>query len=182
MQRADVGMGIFEGLKGLLERRRSEDGARRVDRVAPWMLIGPALSPAQYEDLRHRGVTHIVDLREEGSDDGDTLEALGFRWRRLPVRDRLAPTHEQLAALIEWLDADADPSTDQAVYLHCHAGLGRTPSVAMALLMQHQLTLGEAQRTVLAARPESSPTSAQLEWLREVEARLRDRMPPAARG
>ncbi|MQC18504.1 MAG: hypothetical protein DWG80_05455 [Chloroflexi bacterium] len=79
------------------------------------------------------------------------------------------PTHEQLRSLIEWLDADADPNTDQAVYIHCHAGVGRTPSMAMALLMQHELSLAEAHRIVLAARLESSPTAAQLEWLREVE-------------
>ena len=158
-------------LRGTPEELRG--GPRRVDRVAPWLFIGPELLVSQYADLRQRGVTHIVDLRDEGSDDPNALEALGFQWRRFPVPDRKAPTHAQLEALIAWLDADADPNVDQAVYIHCHAGLGRTPSVAIALLMQHDLTLGEAQRMVLAARPESAPTQAQLVWLQEVEARLR---------
>lgn len=150
----------------------SSSAARRVDRVAPWLFIGPELLPDQYMDLRRRGVTHVVDLRLEGSDDGDVMEALGLRWRRVPVPDRHPPTDEQLAQLIEWLDADADPNADQAVYLHCHAGLGRTPSMAMALLMQHDLRLSEAHRMVLSARPESAPTSRQLEWLHAVEAAL----------
>ncbi len=151
---------------------------RRVDRVAPWLFIGPALLIDQYAELRRRGVTHIVDLREEGSDDREALEVLGFRWRRIPIGDRQAPTDAQLAELIAWLDADADPNVDQALYVHCHAGLGRTPTIAMALLMQHDLRLGEAQRMVLAARPETSPTTRQLEWLSLLDATLRG-APPA---
>jgi protein-tyrosine phosphatase len=164
---------LFDALQGMFRRRAVEpdEGPRRVDRVAPWLFIGPHLLTPQYADLRRRGVTHIVDLREEGADDADALEALGFRWRRIPIPDRRAPTHEQLDLLVEWLDADADPNADQALYLHCHAGLGRTPAVAIALLMQHDLTLAEAHRLVLAARPEAAPTSAQLEWLQQVEAR-----------
>ena len=98
---------------------------------------------------------------------------LGITWRRVPVSDRRAPTHDQLAEIIEWLDADANPNTDQALYVHCQAGLGRTPTVAIALLMQHDLSLAEAHRMVLSARPEAAPTSPQLTWLEEVEARLK---------
>ncbi|MGE3960949.1 MAG: dual specificity protein phosphatase family protein [Dehalococcoidia bacterium] len=169
-------MSGFRRLLGRLGRPDdAPDGgelARRVDRVAPWLFIGPNLLIDQYADLRRRGVTHIVDLREEGSDDADALAELGFRWRRIPVPDRHAPTDAQLAELIAWLDRDADPNTDQALYIHCHAGLGRTPTVAMALLMQHDLKLGEAHRMVFAARPESAPTTRQLEWLQSVEASL----------
>lgn len=169
-------MAILDGLGRIFGRGpsvwddRSRRLDRRVDRVAPWLFIGPQLLVDQYAELQRRGVTHIVDLREEASDDELALAALGFRWRRIPIPDRRAPTFDQLRSLIEWLDADADPNEDQAVYLHCQAGLGRTPAMAIALLMQHDLTLAEAHRIVLAARPEASPTTPQLEWLREVEA------------
>lgn len=147
--------------------------ARRADQVAPWLFIGPALLAEQYEDLRQRGVTHVLDLREEASDDPSALAALGLEWRRIPIPDRKAPTHQQLASIIEWLNGAADPVAEQAVYVHCQGGLGRTPTIAIALLMQHDLTLAEAQRMVVSARPESAPTQLQLEWLQEVEARLR---------
>jgi len=168
-------LGRFRGGAGSSEAAES---VRRVDRVAPWLFVGPALLIDQYAELRRRGVTHIVDLRDEGSDDPDSLAALGFRWRRIPIADRQAPTDAQLEELIAWLDSDADPNVDQAVYVHCHAGLGRTPTIAMALLMQHHLRLGEAQRMVLAARPEASPTTRQLEWLEVLDATLRGGRPP----
>jgi len=167
------GLGRFLGrFRGRSESPETRELARRVDRVAPWLFIGPQLLIDQYADLRRRGVTHIVDLREEASDDADALEEIGFRWRRIPIADRHAPTDDQLADIIAWLDADADPNVDQAVYVHCHAGLGRTPTIAIALLMQHDLKLAEAHRMVFAARPESAPTTRQLEWLRTVEASL----------
>lgn len=166
-------LGRFRGGSEVPEPR---DLARRVDRVAPWLFIGPHLLIDQYLDLRRRGVTHIVDLRDEGSDDAQTIEQLGFRWRRVLISDGHAPTDRQLADLITWLDADADPNVDQAVYIHGHGGLGRTPTIAIALLMQHDLKLAEAQRMVFAVRPESAPTASQLEWLRTVEDSVRRRV------
>lgn len=164
---------MLQRLKSLLGRSSSlRQSVSRVDQVAPWLFIGPALTTAEYAVLRRDGITHILDLREEGSDDEDALAELGLRWLRFPIPDRAAPSHEQLAALIEWLEADADPEADQALYIHCHAGYGRTPSMAMALLMQRDLSLAEAHRIVRAARPEVAPTSAQLAWLEEVATRL----------
>lgn len=98
---------------------------------------------------------------------------MGLRWRRLPIADREAPTDAQPAELIQWLDREAGHAPDPAVYLHCHAGLGRTPTVAIALLMQHDLSLQEAHRRVVAARPEAMPTSRQLAWLQALEAQRR---------
>ncbi len=153
-------------------RRAAISPTVRIDQVAPWLLIGPEPTPAAYADLVARGVTHVLDLREEATDDPTSFEPLGIRWRRVAVPDRHAPTDEQLAEIAAWLDAELDREAGQTVYLHCHAGLGRTPTVAIALLMHQQLSLQEAHRLVLAARPESSPTSRQLAWLEALEARL----------
>jgi len=146
--------------------------ATRIDRVAPWLYIGPVLTPDRMAALPEQGVTHVLDLREEASDDPALMAHLGLRWQRIPVPDRDAPSDEQLDEIIDWLDREADPSTEQAVYVHCHAGMGRTPTIAIALLMQQQLTLAEARRLVFAARPEVSPTQPQMDWLEALDARL----------
>ncbi|PKN82864.1 MAG: hypothetical protein CVU47_01375 [Chloroflexi bacterium HGW-Chloroflexi-9] len=166
-------MSLFEQLRSVLGGSRQVTPPSRVDQVAPWLFIGPELSATQYADLRARGITHVVDLRLEGSDDPATLDLMGLRWRRVPIADREAPTDVQLAELIQWLDREADHAPDPALYLHCQAGLGRTPTVAVALLMQHDLSLQEAHRLVVAARPEAQPTSRQLAWLQALEAQRR---------
>jgi len=148
----------------------------KIDRVAPWLYIGPALPADALADLSARGVTHVLDLRAEDSDDPVAMERLGLRWRRIPILDREPPEDAQLESIIDWLDSEADPSGEQAVYIHCHAGAGRTPTVAIALLMHQHLTLAESRRLVFAARPGVAPTEAQMAWLEALEARLR---PPA---
>ncbi|MQC25755.1 MAG: hypothetical protein DWG77_04575 [Chloroflexi bacterium] len=162
-------MAVLQRIRALLSASPGGKGRVRIDQVAPWLYIGPALTVAHYRDLQARGVTHIVDLRAEASDPSTELEALGLRWCRLPVLDRAAPSDGQLQALIEWLDREADPSGEQALYIHCEAGLGRTPTIATALLMQHGLSLAEAHRLVSTARPESQPTAHQLVWLEALE-------------
>ena len=56
------------------EQRVEDEAARRaamaaaserIDRVQPWLQLGGALPPEDYERLRAAGVTHVVDLRED---------------------------------------------------------------------------------------------------------------------
>jgi len=139
-----------------------------IDRVAPWLLIGPALRDRDYPRLKEHGVTHVVDLREEGADDESLMRSLGFHWRRLPIPDRAAPTLEQIDELVRWLDAS--PADQETLYLHCEGGMGRTPTVAIALLLRQGFALPEALRLVQSARAESSPTRRQLAWLQRIAA------------
>jgi predicted protein tyrosine phosphatase len=152
-------------LRALHEARRPMPGYYRVDRVAPWLLIGPALLPEDYNRIAERGVTHVLDLRAERFDDIGAIRALGIHWRNVAVHDRLAPTVDQLHELLDWIDDEVRP--DGVLYMHCEGGLGRTPTVAIALLLQQGYTLPEAHRMVLAARPEISPTGAQRNWITE---------------
>lgn len=151
-----------------LSRIRSQ--TRRADyaRVAPWLLVGPVLDSSGYAALAEEGVTHVLDLRDEASDDPSAMRRLNLEWRRVPIRDRTAPTREQLADINAWLDA-SEP--EQAVlYVHCEGGLGRAPTIAIALLMQRGFTRAEAHRFVLTARSMSAPTPEQDAWLSEIDA------------
>lgn len=142
----------------------------RVDRVAPWLLIGPSLAPQHCGQLRDAGVTHIVDLRAESSDDQEALEALGFEWLRIPTPNEGVPTDLQFRQLLRWIGQHSDEERLPVLYLHCEGGLGRTPTVAVALLMQQAFTLAEASRLVRAARPEGAPSAAQQAWLESIAA------------
>lgn len=173
MADADVagvgGGGAVPAQAGLLQRLRSrlrgQPAFYRVDRVAPWLLIGPALRDEDYPSLRQFGVTHVVDLRAEHSDDPAFMKSLGYRWRRVTIRDREAPTAEQVDELVRWLDTH--PAKDEALYLHCEGGLGRAPTVAMALLIRQRFSVSEAWGMVTTARAEASPTAVQRAWLED---------------
>lgn len=159
-------------LRRLLGGRAVRGTALPVARVAPWLVVGPALAIADYVALREEGITHVLDLRREASDDPDAMERLGLRWRRVPIEDRAAPIGAQWEEIQEWCAAigRAGPefSASGALYVHCQGGLGRAPAVAIALLMSRGFSLSEAYRLVLAARRGALPTPSQEAWLQEI--------------
>lgn len=138
-------------------------------RVAPWLLVGPALNAEGYAHLAEAGVTHVVDLRSEASDDPKVMESLNLAWRRVPIDDRLAPTAAQLDEISDWLGETAEEHDPPVLYAHCEGGLGRSPTVAIALLMRRGFTRAEAHRFVVTARSVAAPTPDQDAWLGELE-------------
>lgn len=151
--------------------RRSSTRSDEYARVAPWLFIGPALGDRAYATLAEVGVTHVLDLRSEASDDPELMKSLGLSWRRVPIDDRVAPSAEQLAEVVAWLEPTGSESP--VVYVHCEGGLGRAPTIAIALLMGRGFTRAEAHQFVVTARSVAAPTSAQDAWLTEIESPAR---------
>lgn len=143
-------------------------------RVAPWLLIGPALDDVGYTELARRGITHILDLRSEASDDPELMRTLKLAWRRVPIDDQLAPTDEQLQEIIGWLEASGG-DRPPVLYAHCQGGLGRSPTVAIALLMSRGFTRAEAHRFVVTARSVAAPTPEQDAWLTTIGVNVAER-------
>ncbi len=161
----------------LLRLARSVRGESRpsyyhIDRIAPWLLVGPALRPEDYDQLADRGVTHVLDLRAESAGGRAMLAELGIEYRRVPVPNEHPPSDQQLDEVLTWLQEEVLGGTG-TLYVHCQGGIGRAPSCSMALLVSHGYSLGEAHRLVRAARPEASPSEAQMAWLEHIERRTR---------
>lgn len=160
-------MGWLRRLVGA-EPRPSLDYAR----VAPGLLIGPALTEEGYAQLADAGVTHVLDLRSEASDDPELMRELNLAWRHIPIRDRTAPTSEQLVEILDWLKEEGG-DREPVLYAHCQGGMGRAPTIAIALLMHRGFTHAEAHRFVVTARSVAAPTPEQDAWLAGIEVRPR---------
>lgn len=158
---------VWASLRAVFGRRPPRAG-----QVAAWLLVGPALDGAGYLRLRHQGITHVVDLRDECCDDPDEMDALGLRWRRLPIVEGEAPTPRQLNDLMRWLEAEADEVPGAALYLHGAGGRARTATVAIALLMHQEMGLDQAQREVAQACPQAALSPAQRAFLDGLATRL----------
>ena len=131
------------------------------------LLVGPSpnVIAGLFEQLAALGVTAILSLQEE-------LEAAPplpeqrqpFVWRRIPVADGHAGgamSLRQLALAVAQIQVWREQR--EVVYVHCHAGMGRSPTVAAAYLAATRgLPLGEAIARVRAARTCTSPTAQQL--------------------
>ena len=72
-----------------------------------------------------------------------------------PVPDFHVPTPEALHALLD--DIDARLEAGETVLLHCGAGIGRTGTVAAAVLLRHGVALDDALDVVRTSRPMAGP-------------------------
>lgn len=142
--------------------------------VSPGLLIGSAPGPRQRRALVRAGVTVVVDLRAEtGEKAGDwPPEVEVVHW---PIIDRMAPALPQLRALSDWVGLRI--SHGHKVFVHCHAGVGRSATVVCGVLVGMGWSLGDAFRALRACRPVAAPTDVQLDVLTELERQL-----TAARG
>lgn len=100
------------------------------------------------------------------------LEAakLGERWLEFPIRDRSVP--KDIPALLSLLDRLIEclhrPTTVLAI--HCAAGIGRTGTVATALLVRLGLPAEDAIETIEAAGSEPE-TASQLAFVQTIKLR-----------
>ncbi len=128
-----------------------------------WVDAAVAVGRAPFDDDREwlaaQGVTGLLslqsdqDLRERGIDWerwAASLAALGIDARRVPVTDfdrgdLLRHLDQGVAALAALVDAG------RRVYVHCNAGINRSPSVVIGWRVAHLgETLGDATDHVLS--------------------------------
>jgi len=113
------------------------------------------------------GITHIIDVRDEWSD-----ELLVQRWEPAirylhhPIADdgRKIPK-AWFDTLVEWAhDALTDPNA--RLLVHCHMGVNRAPSAALAILLEAGMGLRPALEAIRTARPVAAIDYAGsvLEW------------------
>ena len=137
-----------------------------LDWVTDTVAVGPyPQGPDDAARLAEAGVTAVLnvqtddDLRRRGLHPGAQaamLEREGLVSARVPIVDFDA---EDLTARLPEATArlEALLSAGHRVYVHCTAGMGRSPAVVVAHLVGRGAGLGEAARLVGARRPESAP-------------------------
>lgn len=72
-----------------------------------------------------------------------------------PIHDLHAPAHPQAVALVEELASRLRAGT--TLLVHCGAGIGRTGTVAIGVLLALGVELATAERVVAEARPGAGP-------------------------
>lgn len=157
-------------------RQAIRDAARRIDRVTERLYVGGAIPAGEYQRFVDAGITHLVDVREDSEIDADLalLEQLEIARLQIPVINHTAPTDEQLSKVAAWVGPkDGGP----VVYVHCGAGIGRAATIAVGILLHESVPLADAIEKVRKVRPEIHINDDQLDWLRTVEASLRQKKP-----
>lgn len=125
-------------------------------RVTEATLVGPFPGPDQVAALHARGVTHILNLASAAHDleaerDGfaevlsrpveDFEQFMGW-W----MRDTLDHMHRMLTS-----------APDAKLFVHCHAGQQRAPTILWLYLSACGLEPGRAAEWIRTAKPDAQP-------------------------
>jgi len=123
--------------------------------------------------LRDAGVDVLVSLQtvdeqaEAGlSGEADAAARAGLEFRHLPIPDMGVPDQAAVAPAVAAIAADV--SAGRHVVIHCWAGIGRSSTIAAAVLIELGATPPDACATISAARGMRVPeTQTQRDWLDE---------------
>src|SRR5262249_43676676 len=138
------------------------------------LAVGGCFPMEAAEQLAKReGFGAIVDLRVETRDDEETLQVHGLEFLHLPTQDCCAIAPRMIDDGVEWVRARLDRGT--RVLVHCEHGIGRSPLLALCVLVGRGAAPLEAMNRLKVARPVVSPGPEQLEAFRTWAGRYRQR-------
>jgi atypical dual specificity phosphatase len=140
-------------------------GLRTFYWLAPGEVAGSSLprSPEDLERWRQEGVRAVISLTRRQPDIS------GFDALHLPVQDFTAPSLDQLAEAMRFIEEHLARS--EPIVVHCRGGKGRTGTVLAAWLISRGASVDAAIQRVREAEPGSIETDGQLEALQRFSER-----------
>jgi protein-tyrosine phosphatase len=119
-------------------------------------------------------LTEMYELDDRYPDYTEWLRAnLGTHAVHYPIPDMHAPTLDDLRGLVD--DIEARLAAGEVIIVHCAGGIGRSGTVAVAVLLRAGVAIDDALITVRSNRPMAGPeVGAQQDVLREFAQRQRD--------
>gem|GEM_PF-1138982 len=132
-----------------------------------WIDNGVALGTdnVSVKTLERNRISAVVSVGAKLKNNGLKLEKI-----YLEVKDGEPPSEEQVLNAVEWMQQKV--SRGGRVFIHCHAGMGRSVTLAVCYLMHKGYRLDEALSLVRKRHPQSSPTNRQLAFLRKFSQRF----------
>jgi len=137
--------------------------AHRFDWVVDGIAVGTDSVSA--ETLRANNIQCVVSVGASLAVD-HSAETLF-----LSVQDKEPPSEEDALMAVKWVAQKR--SQGKNVFIHCHAGMGRSATVTACYLVACGLTLSEALKILRERHPQTSPTTKQLEFLKAFESKHR---------
>jgi hypothetical protein len=135
----------------------------RYSEISPQLYLGGQYSWRGFQILKKRGITAIVSMRSRARAD---LPDMGpVRFLHLPTPDLSPPSLKDLEKGSRFIDDEI--KRGGKVYVHCHYGEGRGPSMIAAYLITTGLTVEAALAQIRAVRGFIGLTPRQVERLDE---------------
>jgi atypical dual specificity phosphatase len=129
----------------------------KIDWIEPGMLAagGIPLGASDLQSLREQGIEAIITLTEHAltTQSGITprlLDEMGLTCLHAPIVDQYPPDSATMQRIIEFIHRMR--TSGKPVFVHCHAGVGRTGTVLHAYYLATGLSLEAAKAQVKARK------------------------------
>ncbi len=144
----------------------------RLSEARPQLYLGGQHSARGYPKMQRRGISAIINMREERFSDVDAGIA-GQRHLHLPTIDNSPPTIADLSRGAAFVSDEI--ARGGKVYIHCGVGVGRAPTMAAAYLISIGQAPQDALLEIKRTRPFVHLTAAQRAVLDEFAASWQER-------
>lgn len=139
--------------------------------ITPHLYVGGQYRPRRLDQLAKWGITGIVNMRTTPTQAD--FANYNIDYLHLPVRDKMAPTIKQLEKGVHFIEKQI--SQGGKIYVHCHWGRGRGPTMAAAHLTYTGVSLDNALETIFRKRPFIRPSRPQREVLEQFEEEIKNK-------
>lgn len=126
-------------------------------RITEHLHVGGQYTAAGWRRLEQRGVTAVVNLRDEFDDAEAGIAPPNYLF--LPTIDDTPPTVAQLCQGVRFMHREI--AKGGQIYVHCMLGVGRSVTMIAAYLVAMGMTPAEAWKTIRRRRPFIQPTVSQ---------------------
>ncbi len=138
---------------------------KELDWITPSLAIGSDVRDIGY--LKAHNINAVVGLQAEHNDDEKKLKDLGLNYLYIPIKDGHPPEQAQIRKMVDWVNGQV--AGGHRIYMHCAAGVGRAPTMAMAYLVSIGFTSEEAYTQIKRKHRDTDPSPKQLAAVREYE-------------
>lgn len=140
--------------------------------ILPFLYLGSQEDVLSTKTMQEHNITDVINVSMSGQKAPFLDEKNDDHFLRIPINDclnaQLSPFFEQAFKFIEKVRQNGG-----RVFIHCLAGISRSPALAVAYVMRHlTLTADDAYRYIKARRPQISPNFNFLGQLYEYERSL----------
>jgi len=146
------------------------------DRIDDHVIVGALPSRRDLRRLHALGVGAVVNMCAEYAGNARELGALGMTQLRLPTTDYTPPSEQAILRGIAFIREQSD--ANRQVYVHCKAGRGRAPTMALCYLMAaYDLSPADAYERLKSSRGWISRGLDRRAVVQRIAARLRETAP-----
>ena len=157
---------------GLWYKGREKEVTINYDEVIPEITVGSVpVTKVDMNLIKKEGFGALLDLCTDQENEARWAKERGIEFLSEYVHDGHTPTQAQYHRITEWIDEQI--RAGRKVYIHCHAGAGRAPTVTTAYLVRYRgMTTDEALEVLREKRRHHIVSRYQVLGLRTFENTL----------